>query len=149
MTFAEQIAVDLRNALKAGEKMRVATLRLLVAQIMNQKIALKTDELSVEETLKIVQREIKKRREAAEGFMRGARKADAEREDEERKILEAYVPQQLSDAELEKIARETIAAEGNLPLHAGKITGKVMEKVRGIAEGGRVKTMVEKLISGL
>ena len=146
MALVEQIAVDLREAMKAGEKMRLATLRLLSAQIINQKIALKTEAVSDEEARKIVQREIKKRKEASEGFSAGGRINDAEREKEESKILESYLPKQMSDDDLEKIVREVVVANGAEPQNSGKLTGMAVGRVKGLAGGGRVKQMVEKIL---
>jgi hypothetical protein len=146
MTLAEQISVDLRTAMKAGEVTRLATLRLLVAQITNQKIALKNDSLSDEECVKIVQREIKKRKEAAEGFLKGGRAADAEREGQEQKILEAYMPAQMSDEELEKFVREFMTGETGSAINGGKMIGAILGKLKGKVDGGRVKQMVEKIL---
>lgn len=146
MTLAEQITADLRLSLKAGDVLRLSTLRLLQSQITNQKISLKTEELSDEETRKIVQREIKKRREASEAFLKGGRTADAEKETQESKVLEAYLPQQISDADLEKFVADFInqvAGDKN----AGKITGAILGKLKGQVDGGRVKIMVERVIN--
>lgn len=145
MTLTEQITADLRTAMKAGDVLRLSTLRLLQSQITNLKIALKKEELPNEELLKIIQREIKKRREASDAFSTGGRQADAEKEIEEQKILEAYLPKQLSDIELEKFVVDFIgqlAGEKN----AGKITGAILGKLKGVVDGNRVKIVVEKIL---
>jgi len=145
MTLAEQISADLRLAMKAGDVLRLSTLRLLQSQITNQEIALKLEELPNEELLKIVQREIKKRREASDAFSKGGRMVDAEKEIQEQKILETYLPQQISDVDLEKFVVDFISqvvGEKNI----GKITGAILGKLKGQVDGGRVKMMVEKII---
>jgi uncharacterized protein YqeY len=131
--------------MKAGDKVRVSTLRLLLAQIINERISLKKDILSDEEELKILQREIKKRKESAEMFVAGGRLSDAEKERSEKDILEKYLPQQLSDDELEDTIRKIIN-ENSSDTHVGKITGRVIAKVSGKADGGRVKALVEKVL---
>lgn len=147
MTLVEKISADLRDAMKASEKTRLMTLRLLVAQITNQKIALKTENISDEEVQKVIQREIKKRKEAQESFATAGRSDDANREEAEKKILEAYLPQQMSDEDLKKIVLEVVTvAKEQGAIHAGKITGMVLAKVKGLADGGRVKQVVEKVI---
>lgn len=146
MTLAEQISADLRTAMKAGDVLRLSTLRLLQSQITNQKIAQKTEILSDEELQKIVQREIKKRKEAAEAFAAGGRKEEAEKENSEKKILEAYLPAQMSDADLEKFVVDfvgQIAGDKNI----GKITGAILGKLKGQVDGGRVKAAVERLMN--
>ena len=145
MTLAEQIIADLRTAMKAGDVLRLSTLRLLQSQITNQKIALKTEELPSEELLKIIQREIKKRREASEAFLKGGRKEDAEKEIQEQKILETYLPQQISDADLEKFVVDFISQISG-DKNTGKITGAILGKLKGQVDGGRVKAMVERMI---
>jgi len=145
MTLTEQFSSDLHVAMKAGDKIRVSTLRLLLAQIMNERISLKKDILSSEEELKILQREIKKRKESAEMFTTGGRPLDAEKELAEKNILEKYLPEQLSDNELEDIIRATIS-ENPSDTHVGKITGRVMILAKGKTDGGRVKALVEKVL---
>lgn len=147
MDLRERVAHDLKKAMKSGDGARVSTLRLLQAQLKNEEIALKKPSLTDEEVLRIVQREMKKRKEAAEGFRSGDRQDAARREDEERGILEAYLPPQLSDAELLAIIRDVVAATGASGREAaGKVVGSVMAKVRGQADGARVKALVENTL---
>jgi hypothetical protein len=88
---------------------------------------------------------VKKRKEAAAGFRAGNRFEASEREDAERAILEAYLPVPLSDAEVEKVVREVLTASGGVSL--GKVVGAVMAKVRGRADGARVRALVESILS--
>jgi uncharacterized protein YqeY len=145
MTLAEQITADLRLSMKAGDVLRLSTLRLLQSQITNQKIALKTEVLPNEELVKIVQREIKKRREASDAFSKGGRTADAEKEIQEQKILEAYLPKQISDVELEKFVVGFIS-EISGDKNVGKITGAILGKLKGQVDGNRVKLMIERIL---
>lgn len=147
MTLIEKIAAELKEAMKAGDKLRVSTLRLLNAQILNEKISLKKETLTDEELLKIVQKEAKKRKEAAESFRNASRLEDAEKEETEKKILESYLPQQISDEDLEKIVVETIKEISADKTNIGQVIGKVMAKVRGKADGNRVRLVVERIIA--
>jgi hypothetical protein len=144
-TLTEKISSDLHVAMKGGDKVRVSTLRLLLAQIMNERISLKKDILSGEEELKILQKEIKKRKESAEMFIAGGRLSSAENERAEKDILEKYLPPQLSDNELEDIIRGVIN-ENPSEKHVGKIMGKIIPMVKDKADGGRIKTLVEKVL---
>ncbi len=149
MTLRERIAGDLREAMKASQSSRVSTLRLLHAQLINEEIAKKSP-LADEDVLKVIQREAKKRREAAEAYRTGGRGDSASAEEAEHTVLEAYLPAQLSDADIEKVVREMIAAQ---PVHGtgaqGKLMGAVMANVRGQADGTRVRAIVERLLSSL
>jgi len=145
MTLAEKVTSDLHVAMKSGDKLRVSTLRLLFAQIINERISSKKDILSDEEELRILQKEIKKRKESAEMFTTGGRLDDAKKELAEKDILEKYLPQQLSDEELEEVIRKTIN-ENPSETHVGKITGRVLALTKGKTDGGRVKALVEKVL---
>lgn len=144
-TLSEQVSFDLHVAMKASDKVRVSTLRLLFAQIVNERISLKKDILSGEEELRILNKEIKKRKESVEMFIAVGRSSDAEKERAEKDILEKYLPQQLSERELENIIRKIIN-ENVSNRHVGKITGRVLAMVQGRVDGGRVKVLVEKLL---
>jgi uncharacterized protein YqeY len=104
-----RIESDLKQALKAGEKRRVATLRLLLAAFQNERIHAGR-ELSDEESEAVLRRAVKQRREAIEQYSKGGRDDLAGGEAEEVAILEAYLPAGLSEAEVEDAIREIIRA---------------------------------------
>lgn len=143
----EQIQSDLKNAQLARDEIRVSTLRLLLSEIKNAEIS-KGINLSDEEILPIVQKEIKKRKEAAIGFRSGGREEAAVKEEAELKVLEGYLPAQLSNEELTKLVEEAINETGaNAPADMGKVIGMVMGKVKGKADGSQVSSIVKEKLS--
>lgn len=103
----EKIRSDLKSAQLSKDELTVSTLRLLLSEIHNAKIA-KGSDLSDEDVIKVIQREVKKRKEGAEGFRSGDREDQAEKEDMEAGMLRKYLPEQMSNEELTKIIDEAI-----------------------------------------
>jgi uncharacterized protein len=123
-------------------------LRLLLAEIKNEEIK-KGEQLSDPDMVSMVQREVKKRREAAEGFRSGGREESAKVEEQELEVLQAYLPEQLSNEELTKMVEEAINELGaNSISDMGKVIGLVMGKVAGKAEGGAVSSIVKQKLNG-
>lgn len=148
-TLRKRIFSDLIEAMKKKEAVRLDTLRLLKAEIMKFEVSGKAKvEADDAEILPLVTRLIKQRREAAEQFRKGGREEMALKEEAELKVLEDYLPAQLTAGELEQIVREAIEQAGAKDKAAmGKIMGAVMGKVKGKADGATVKSAVEKLLS--
>lgn len=145
----ERITKDLTEAMKKKDSLRLDTLRLLKAEIMKFEVSGKTKvEAGEDEVLTLVNRLIKQRREAAEQFRAGGREEMARKEEEELKILQDYLPPQLSAEAIEKIVRETMTqTETKDKSGMGKLMGAVMGKVKGQADGTVVKAIVEKVLS--
>jgi len=143
----DKLQNDLKNAQLGLDEIKVSTLRLLLSEIHNAKI--QKGEVSEADVISVIQREVKKRKEAAEGFRQGGRQEQAGKEDTEAKILEGYLPAQLSDEELTEIVDGAIKELGATGISdMGKVIGAVMGKVSGQADGGRVSGIVkEKLMS--
>lgn len=120
----------------------IATLRLLQSALHNKKIELLRD-LEDEEVLDVIRKEAKKRKEAIEAYEKGGREDLRKKEESELKILEKYLPAELSDEELKKIAREVVLEVGK---NFGSVMGKIMGKVGGRADGGRVSNIVKEVI---
>ncbi|WEO96206.1 GatB/YqeY domain-containing protein [Streptomyces sp. FXJ1.172] len=144
---------DLNAAIKGRDELRSSTLRMTLAAITNEEVAGKEKrELSDDEVLKVIIREAKKRREAAEAFTQGGRAESAEREKAEGEVLAEYLPKQLSDEELDAIVAEAVAEARAAGAEGPKAMGAVMKivnpKVAGQAEGGRVAAAVKKLLQG-
>ena len=113
MSLKEKLRADMTTAMKARDELRTATLRMVLTAITNEEVAGKAArELSDDEVLKVVAREAKKRREAAEAFDEGNRPELAERERAEGVVLDEYLPAQLSDDELAGSVRAAIASTG-------------------------------------
>jgi hypothetical protein len=136
----------LKQAQLSKDEVRTSTLRLLLSEIHNSEIA-KGSPLEEPEILAVVQREIKKRKEAAAGFRQGGREEGAQKEDQEAEILSAYLPPQISDEELTKLVEESINEVGaKTPSEMGKVIGLVINKAKGMVDGARVSALVrEKL----
>lgn len=148
MDLGKRIQEDLVLSMKNREELRLGTLRMLKAAIQLAQVEKgKGKELTEEEILALVQRLIKQRREASEQYLAHGVKDRADRELEEVRILEGYMPEQLTDSELEGLAREAVTAANAVgPRDMGKVMGLLMPKVKGKAEGGRVRETVARLL---
>jgi uncharacterized protein len=144
---------DLTAAIRKRDELRSSTLRLTLAAITKEEVSGKSArELSDDEVQKVITREAKKRREAADAFAKGGRAEQAEREQAEGEVLAAYLPKQLSDDELKEIVTQAVeeakAAGAEGPRAMGQVMKIVNPKVAGLAEGGRVAAAVKKLLAG-
>lgn len=146
MSLQQQIADDLRAAMKARDRQRMSALRLLVAAVKNKAVEVglgPQGELSDEQVQQLVASETKRRKEAADAFREGGREESAAKEDYEAEVYSAYLPAQLDDDELEGIvdrAIEQVGASDRSDM--GKVMGKVMGEVGQAADGRRVSAMV-------
>ncbi|MET9083399.1 GatB/YqeY domain-containing protein [Streptomyces sp. NPDC090075] len=152
-TLKSKLHDDLNVAIKGRDELRSSTLRMTLAAITTEEVAGKQKrELSDDEVLKVIAKEAKKRREAAEAFAQGGRAESAEREKAEGAVLAEYLPKQLDDAELDAVVAQAVAeakaagAEG--PRAMGAVMKIVNPKVAGLAEGGRVAAAVKKHLQG-
>ncbi|NSC23062.1 GatB/YqeY domain-containing protein [Streptomyces albus subsp. chlorinus] len=152
-TLKSRLQDDLTAAIKERDELRSATLRMTLAAITKEEVAGTTArELSDDEVQKVIAREAKKRREAAEAFASGGRAEQAERERAEGEVLADYLPKQLTDEELDALVAEAVeearagGAEG--PRAMGAVMKIVNPKVAGRAEGGRVAAAVKKRLAG-
>ena len=135
----ERVQADTRTAMKAGERDRVGTLRMLASSLQQDEKEGKGDAVAV------LQRERKKRIEAAEAFETGGRPEQAAAERVEATLIESYLPEQISDEELERIVAAAVESTGATDVkEMGKVIGVVMPQVKGRADGKRVSTMVRE-----
>jgi uncharacterized protein len=142
LSVLEQVQNDVRDALKAGEKERVNALRLIASEL--QKAAKENGGEDVE----VLQRERKRRFEAAEAYRGGGRQDLAEAEEREAEIIASYLPEQLSDEELGAIVGDAVAESGaSSPREMGKVMALVMPRVKGRADGRRVSAAVKETLS--
>jgi EmrB/QacA subfamily drug resistance transporter len=141
MSLLEQVQSDARDAMKAGERERMHALRLIVSELQKAAKDHGGDEIQV------LQRERKRRLEAAEAYRVGGRPDAAAAEEREAEIIASYLPAQLSDEELDAIVGDAVAESGaSSPNEMGKVMGLIMPKVQGRADGKRVSALVrEKL----
>ena len=145
-----RLQADLTAAIKSRETVRAGALRMTLAALTTEEVSGKSArELSDDEVLKVITREVKKRKEAAEAFAGAGRTEQAELEQAESKVLEAYLPAQLDDAELATLVDAAIAqvAEqlGEKPgqRQMGQVMKVVNSQVAGRADGGRVAAAVK------
>ncbi len=135
----ERIQEDTRAAMKAGERDRVGTLRMITSSLQQDEKEGDGDAVAV------LQRERKKRVEAAEAFESGGRAEQAAAERAEADLIESYLPEQIADDELEAIVAAAVESTGASSMkEMGKVIGVVMPQVKGRADGKRVSTMVRE-----
>ena len=128
-------------SLKAGDRERVNALRLIVNELQKAAKEGNADEVAV------LQRERKRRIEAAEAYREAEREDLADAEEREAMIIEAYLPAQISDDELRAIVGDVVAESGaSSPKEMGKVMSAVMPQVKGRADGKRVSVMVQELL---
>ena len=146
----DRLQADLTTAMKARDELRTATLRMALTAVKTEEVSGgEARDLPDDEVLKVLAREAKKRRESATAFSDAGRTELAEREDAERAVLEAYLPQQLSDEELAELVAAAVAEAGaTSPQQMGAVMKVVNPRVAGRAEGGRVAAAVKKALSG-
>ena len=144
---AETLSTQIKEAMKSGDRTRLATLRMLSSSVKNREVELGHD-LTEEEFVEVVGREVKRRKEAAEAYAGAGRPELEERERAEQAILEAYLPEQLSEEELSKVVDEAIAATGaSGPKEVGKVMGHVMAKHKGRVDGSTVNRLARERLS--
>jgi len=142
MSLLAQIQDDVKDAMKAGEKERLHALRLIVNEL--QKAAKENGAEEVE----VLQRERKRRFEAAEAYRDGGRPDAAEAEEREAELIASYMPRQLSDDELGAIVGDAVAESGaSSPKEMGKVMALVMPQVKGRADGKRVSAVVKEKLT--
>ena len=152
MALRERISADTKEAMKAKETARLSTLRLISAAIKDREIAARTEGgeqggLSEADLIAILSKMVKQRQEAAEQYRAGGAADRADRELEEARFLQGYLPEQLSDEELESLTRRVAQDTGAAsPKDLGKVMGRVMPLVKGRAEGNRVRAAALKVL---
>ena len=140
----EAIGDEMRAAMKSAERTRVATLKLLMTAIKNAEVE-KRGELTDDESIGVVSREVKRREEAAAEFRKGGREDRAKVEEEEAAILREWLPEQLSESEIESLVDQAVAEAGaTSPSEMGKVMGLLMPKVKGKADGKFVSDLVKR-----
>lgn len=141
----EQIRTDLTNSLRNKEAVKLSTLRMLSAEITNAEIALRPSGkmMNDEEVLKVIAKEVKKRKESIEIFSASGRQDLADKEKAELAILEEYMPAQMSEEEIEATVKSIVAENPNM--NFGELMKIVMPKFQGKADGKKVSELVNRL----
>jgi uncharacterized protein YqeY len=143
----DQIRSDQKEAMKAGDRIRLSTLRLLASDLHNRRIELGHD-LSDDEAIEVLHRALKKRREAEEEYRKAGREERAEVEKAESEIVRQYLPEALDSAALDALIAEAIATTGaSSAKEMGRVMGYLMPRVKGRAEGSEVSRRVRERLS--
>ncbi|RMD59189.1 GatB/YqeY domain-containing protein [Candidatus Parcubacteria bacterium] len=149
MPIFSKLQNDLKAALSQGDKFKVSVLRMLVGAVRNREIELRKagerQELPDEEVIKVIRQEIKKRRDALAIYQDGGRDDLAKKEAGEIKILEQYLPTQLSEAQIEAKVRQIKHSMGEQAAF-GPLMGRVMAELKGQADGAVVAQVVKKVL---
>lgn len=141
-SLRDRVQADLTAAMKARDATRVGALRMLITALVNREKELRRP-LTDDEVREVAAREVKRRTESIEAFEAGGRADLVAKETAEREILAAYAPEQLSEAELDRLIEEAIAEVGATgPGDLGKVMGKVMGAARGRVDGAVVQRKV-------
>jgi len=147
MSLYERLESDVKSALKEGNSIKVSVLRMALSVIKTLQIEKNIKSMDDDGVIQILQRQAKQHRESIEQFTKGAREDLAEKEKVELKILEEYLPKQLSDSELETIVKAAVAETGAVAKsETGKVMKVVMEKTKGKADGKVVNRLVQQLL---
>ena len=146
----ERIRADLNDAMRARDQVRLRALRMALTSITTEEVSgHSAKELSDDEVVKILTREAKKRREAAEAFESAGRADQAAAERAEGEVLATYLPAQLTDDELGKLVAAAIAETGAAGMPAmGKVMKTVTPQIAGRADGARVAAEVRRQLAG-
>lgn len=148
MSLIEQLQSDMKLAQKSKDVLRLSTIRMIISSVSYAKIE-KGRPLTDDEVLEVLSKAAKQRKETIEAALKGGRDEMAAREKEELEVIEAYLPEQLSPEEVEKIIRDTASEIGVTDIKMrGKLTGAVMQKLKARADGKLVNMLVEKVLLG-
>ena len=145
----QQITDDMKAAMRAKDKVRLGTLRMLRADLLQREKDGSNAEITDDDVVQIIQKQVKQRRDAASQFEEADREDLAQSERAELAILEEYLPAQLSDEEIEAAVREVVAQTGASSMaDMGRVMGPSMGRLKGQADGNRVREAVERILKG-
>ncbi|HXV75708.1 MAG TPA: GatB/YqeY domain-containing protein [Candidatus Polarisedimenticolaceae bacterium] len=152
MSIKNRLTEDAKQALKAGDKTRVACLRMLRAKILEREVALRpkkgtTYELDDDEALQVLTSYAKQRQESIDSYHQGGREDLVAREQAELEIVRHYLPEPLSDERIRHIVAESVAELGaTSPREMGAVIKRVMARTRGAADGRLVSRLVREAL---
>jgi uncharacterized protein YqeY len=147
MTLSERLEAAMRDAMRARDEMRTQTLRMAMAAAHNQRIA-KGRDLTDEEVVDVLTKQVKQRRESITMFRDAGREERAAAEEAEAAILAEFLPEQLSDEQIEELARAAIEQTGAAgPGDMGRVMGALSPRTKGRADGRAVSDTVRRLLA--
>jgi uncharacterized protein YqeY len=149
MSVENQLVEDMKLAMKSGNKIELDTIRMLRAQVKSASIEKKGD-LTEAEIAQVLQKEAKKRKEAIEMYQKGNREDLVKKEKAELSILSKYLPEQLSEKDLDEIIKTAIESlQVDSEKDMGRVMGAIMPKVKGKADGKLVQQKVKESLAKL
>lgn len=151
MSLKEQIGEDIKTAMKAKDKVRLQTVRSIKKAILEKEVELRPkgqESLTPEQEIELLSQQAKQRRDSIEQFNNAGRDDLADKESQELAIIETYLPEQASEAEIEAIIEEIIADSGASTLKdLGKVMGPAMQQLKGKADGKKIQALVKSKLS--
>jgi uncharacterized protein YqeY len=147
MTLQQRIESAMRDAMRERDSQRTTTLRMAMAAAHNRRIELRRD-LTDEEVVDVLTKQVKQRRESIALYREAGRTERADAEESEAAILGEFLPQQLTEAEIEELARASIVESGaSGPADLGRVMGRLSAQTRGRADGRMVSEVVRRLLA--
>ncbi|MCR2820443.1 GatB/YqeY domain-containing protein [Lederbergia panacisoli] len=148
MSLLERLNEDMKQAMKNKEKEKLSVIRMLKAALQNEAIKLGHQSLSEEEELTVLSREVKQRKDSLHEFQKANRNDLADKVQNELAFVDIYMPEQLTDEEVEALVKEAISMSGaSSKVDMGKVMGILMPKVKGKADGALVSKLVQRHLS--
>ncbi|PLR78114.1 hypothetical protein CU633_07590 [Bacillus sp. V3-13] len=148
MSLLERLNSDMIQAMKNKEKDKLTVIRMIKASMQNEAIKLGKQELSEEEELTVLSREVKQRKDSLQEFEKAGREDLVEKIRTELQYVDLYMPKQLSEEEVTEIVKETISETGaSSKADMGKVMAAIMPKVKGKADGSLVNKLVQQHLS--
>lgn len=152
MSLKDRITEDIKAAMKAKDKVRLETVRSIKKTLLEKEVSVRPSgqtELTEAQEIEVVVQQAKQRRDAIEQYRQVGRMDLAEQEAQELAILEEYLPQQLSDAELSSVIDAIITEVGaNSPKDLGKVMGAAIQRLKGQADGKQIQALVKAKLGG-
>ena len=147
MSLTEQLQADMKTAMRDGDAQRRDTLRMAIAAVQNAAKD-KRDDLTDEETLAVLAKQVKTRRESIKAYTDAGRDDLAAKEQAEIDVLQPYLPEQMSEDEVRKLVDEAVASTGaTSPRDMGRVMGALMPKTKGRADGKLVSSLVNEALA--
>ncbi|RYL91573.1 GatB/YqeY domain-containing protein [Sporolactobacillus sp. THM7-4] len=147
MNLVDRLTTDMKQAMRAKDKVRLSVIRMIKTSMQNESIKLGR-ELSDDEALSVLTRELKQRKDSLQEFENAGRQDLVDEVSKEIEIVQSYMPEQLSDDELQSIIEETISEVGaKSKADIGKVMKAVMPKIKGRADGSSVNRLVRSQLN--
>jgi len=148
MNLQAKLTEDMKTAMKAKDMKTLDVIRMTIASVKNKAMEL-NKELEDADVIAVIKSDLKKIKDSLDSFVENAREDLAEKAREEIAVLERYLPEQMSDGELEAKVKAKIEELGaKTSAEVGKVVGALAKELKGLVDGSRIKEKVEKLLNG-